>query len=420
VRIVVHDYAGHPFQVQLSRGLAARGHDVLHLYCSSNTTGHGAVGRRADDPPTFAVGAIDLGELFEKYAPVARLRQERRYGRLAATRIAAHRPDVVLSSNTPLFAQQIIQARVRRLGARLVFWQQDVFAVAATSFARDRFPLLGTALSRVLGRVERTLLHRSDHIVAISDDFLPVLRAWGLDERAVTVIENWAPLDELSSPGTTTGWAAAHGLDGCTVLLYTGTLGLKHNPALLLALARAVERRGDVRVVVVSEGMGADWLRGQTAEHPAPALLVLPFQPYEVVPEVMASADVLVAILEPEAGAFSVPSKVLSYHCAGVPILAAIPRENLAARTIARAGSGVVVEPQDESAFVDAALALLDDPVRRRELGRHARRYAEGTFDIDAITDRFELVLAGGGTAARTPVPTPLHTTDSEEHHETR
>ncbi len=30
MRILVHDYSGHPFQAQLSRELARRGHDVVH------------------------------------------------------------------------------------------------------------------------------------------------------------------------------------------------------------------------------------------------------------------------------------------------------------------------------------------------------------------------------------------------------
>ena len=38
MRIVVHDYAGHPNQVYLSRELARRGHQVLHLYAGSFET----------------------------------------------------------------------------------------------------------------------------------------------------------------------------------------------------------------------------------------------------------------------------------------------------------------------------------------------------------------------------------------------
>ena len=31
MRILIHDFAGHPFQMQLSRQLAARGHFVTHV-----------------------------------------------------------------------------------------------------------------------------------------------------------------------------------------------------------------------------------------------------------------------------------------------------------------------------------------------------------------------------------------------------
>ncbi len=135
--------------------------------------------------------------------------------------------------------------------------------------------------------------------------------------------------------------------------------------------------------------------------------MLLPFQSYERLAEVMSSAAVLLAILEPEAGVFSVPSKVLSYHCAERPILAAIPRENLAARIIERNGSGVVVEPGDDEAFIGAAMALLDDAERRRAMGARARAYAESAFDITTITERFEHILtAAPPVVARTQAPT--------------
>ena len=48
MRLNIHDYSGHPFQVQLSRDLAARGHDVLHGYSTQYVTGHGNLGRPGD------------------------------------------------------------------------------------------------------------------------------------------------------------------------------------------------------------------------------------------------------------------------------------------------------------------------------------------------------------------------------------
>ena len=108
----------------------------------------------------------------------------------------------------------------------------------------------------------------------------------------------------------------------------------------------------------------------------------------------LASADVLVALLETDAGAFSVPSKVLTYLSAGRPILAAIPAVNRAARTIADAGAGIVVEPGDRGALVNAAQRLASDDALRGACAAAWRRYADTAFDIEAITDRFEAVLS--------------------------
>jgi glycosyltransferase involved in cell wall biosynthesis len=131
--------------------------------------------------------------------------------------------------------------------------------------------------------------------------------------------------------------------------------------------------------------------------------MLLPFQPYDVLPQVLASGDVLLALLEPDAGVFSVPSKVLTYLCAGRPILAAIPSANLAARTITRAEAGVVVAPGDETAFVRAGIRLLADSATRAELGANGRRYAERVFDLERITSSFEAVLERAVTSAPNP-----------------
>jgi len=66
MRILINDHAGHPFQVQLSRSLASRGHQVLHTFTAGLQTPRGALQRREDDPDTFAIEPIalsnDLGD----------------------------------------------------------------------------------------------------------------------------------------------------------------------------------------------------------------------------------------------------------------------------------------------------------------------------------------------------------------------
>ena len=50
MRILIHDYSGRPPQIEISRELSRRGHDVLYLYAKGNRTPRGALERRSSDP----------------------------------------------------------------------------------------------------------------------------------------------------------------------------------------------------------------------------------------------------------------------------------------------------------------------------------------------------------------------------------
>ena len=390
MRVVVHDYVGYAFPAQLARELARRGHDVLFLHCGSFVAGKGLVERQEGDPLSLAFDSVRLAGSFAKYDVRRRVAHERKTGRELARLVADFRADVVLSSNAPLIVQRALLKTTHTSGGRFVFWQQDVISAAGRRVLGRRSPLLGVVAGNAVAVLERRLLRASDAVVVISDDFVPLARRWGVDAARINVIENWAPLDELPVLPRDNEWAREHNLVDRFVFLYSGTLGFKHDPSLLLELARCAEADDSV-VAVVSEGAGADWLAREGAREPG--LHLLPFQPYDRLPEVLASADVLVALLEPDAGSFSVPSKVLTYLCAGRPLLVSLAPDNLAAKVVERSGGGIVVPPNDAEALTSAAAALHAGDAMREELGARGRSYAEAFFDLEAIADRFEHVL---------------------------
>src|SRR5262249_39166737 len=153
---------------------------------------------------------------FAKYDVRRRIAHERHIGRELTARITAFRPDVVLS-NAPLLVQAGVQGAARELGAGFIFWQQDVISAAARRVLGNRSPPLGAAAEHAVAPLERRLLRRSDGIVVIAGDFLPLLKSWGVDEERVTVIENWAPIDELPALPRDNPWAREHDLEGKAV-----------------------------------------------------------------------------------------------------------------------------------------------------------------------------------------------------------
>lgn len=393
LKIVLHDYSGHPFQVELARELGRRGHRVHHCYSDAMQTPQGALARRGDDPPTFSIAPVSLGRALAKYSYLQRWKQERRYAELLAQRIAEQNPDIVICGNSAPDIQMSALQAARAGKAGFVFWLQDLYGEAAKRILPRRLPAVGHVAAHLLQAKETRCLRQSDAIVSISDDFLPILKSMGVSADRCVIVENWAPLAEISPRPKRNVWSLEQGCVEEFCFIYAGTLGLKHNPELLAALAQALGRHSAARLIVASQGLGADYLAEQKRLRHLDRLTLLPFQPYDALPDMLGTADVAIALLEPEAGVFSVPSKVLSYLSAGRPILAAMPQENLAARLIRREGAGMVVDPADIEGFVATALGLLGNRATLAAMGPRGRAYAERAFAIGPIADRFEAIM---------------------------
>jgi colanic acid biosynthesis glycosyl transferase WcaI len=394
MRIIVHDYAGHPFQVQLTRELAARGHDVLHLYCVSTHTPQADLCCREGDPP-FEIRGISLSQRIPKTSFVKRLRLEQQYGPALLAECERFKPDVVVSANTPSIPQARLARWCAKKKVRLVSWVQDIYGLAAYRLLKKKLPVIGHLVGQYFIMLDKKSARLSSAIVVIAAEFSDVLTQWGIDPARIHVIHNWAPLDDMPMRPRDNEWVAQKKLGEGARFVYSGTLAMKHNPGLLLELARMLDRDTAGELVVVSEGPGVEWLAEQAASERLGTLRCLGFQPFDELPNVLGAADVLVAILESDAGVFSVPSKVLSYLCAGRAVLLAVPKVNLAAKIVLDCGAGPVVDPTDIAGFCAAAQRLIESPTKREEHGRNARAYAEANFDIHRIGDRFEAILGG-------------------------
>jgi glycosyltransferase involved in cell wall biosynthesis len=389
MKILVHDYSGHPFQVQLSRELARRGHRVLHVYSGSFQTPKGNLERGSDDPAGLQIRPVSVSGEFDKHGLVRRWAQEVQIGRLVSRELDRFRPDLVLSGNAPLDTQQVILGQARRMGSAFVFWLQDIYSEAIERLLPKRLPVLGSVVAARYTRLENSLLRQADHVVPITSDFVAPLLGRGVSPERVTVIENWAPLDQMAPLPRNNPWARRNMGEGGTRVVYSGTLGLKHDPQLLIEIARGI----DGHVHVFSEGQFAQRLAEAARAEGLDNLAVEGWVPFADLPAMLSGADIFMAMIEEDAGMFSVPSKVLSYLCIGRPIVASIPAGNLARRIIEREGAGMVFDPGDASGVVEAIRRLAADPGLRRTMGASGRAYAERAFDIEAIGDAFERVV---------------------------
>ncbi|MFO1153499.1 MAG: glycosyltransferase family 4 protein [Rhodospirillales bacterium] len=390
MRIFLHDFSGHPPQVRLSRELACRGHEVMHSYAGDFLTPHGSLERQSDDPAGFAVRPISLGKPFVKSASLTRQMQELEYGRRLRRAMDTFAPDVVVLANTPPASLEFARRGCRRRGIPFVYWLMDINSIGMRTILTKKLGVAGRLIGWGYRLLERRQLDGSDKIVAICEEFRDTLAEWGIDGNKIAVMPLWAPLDEVPLRPKANEWSRRHGLDQTTNVLYAGTLGRKHDPSGLSALARHYREREEVRIVVVSEGDGVRRIAGEQAADGLSNIVLLPFQPFDALPDVLATADVFIGLLDDDAGGYCVPSKILTYLCAGRPQVGAMPETNRSAEVIRESGGGLVVPPAAPDALIAAVDGLVGDPMQRKRLGDAARAYAEREFDIRRLGDQFD------------------------------
>jgi glycosyltransferase involved in cell wall biosynthesis len=359
-------------------------------------TGHGRLDLQPNDPQQLRFHGLTADAPMIKYSPLGRARFEISYAAAWRAWLDQEDFDLVVACNVPLLAL----ARMRRYFAHRrqpwVLWHQDIYSMGMSAELQRKLP--GPFARRVAGRLERleaAQVASANAVVGISDAFVAKYTEWHVRKPARQyVVPNWAPLDELVPCDRDNAWARRNGLPADAVrLVYAGTLGRKHNPLLLLELLDQCRSRGvSASLLVVSEGVGADDLRAAAGDRSD--VQVLGYQPAEDMSEVLGSADVLVALLEPDAAQFSVPSKVLSYLSVGRPIVALVPEGNPAAKDVTLAG-GYAAEPTTDGARA-AAEWVAQVSTDARDLAARAakaRRLAEDRFAIDRIGARFEEIF---------------------------
>ncbi len=184
-----------------------------------------------------------------------------------------------------------------------------------------------------------------------------------------------------------------HNINNSFNIIYSGTLGFKHNPDVLVSIAKFCSINNfDIKLIIISEGPTVEYVKEEVSKKGiSDTIIFLPFQNFDIFPQVLASADISLVMLEKDAGEFCVPSKLLSILCSKRIPLIFVPKENLSARIVNQNNCGVSVENEIE--LLDAIKDIYNNYHNYFEMKNNARTYAENNFNINEISKKFREIL---------------------------
>ena len=384
-RIIVHDYAGHPFTFELSKELSKK-MMVYHIFFANDP------GPKSD----FNIGKnknlklMSVGKHinYDKKNFFLRFFKDIIYGLEVKKKINKLKPNFIISANCPTFAQQSIITAANQNNAKFIMWIQDFYSIAVEQTLKKKSFFLSFFVGYLFKFFEKRQVKLSNGLIIISQDFKKILLEWNIKTKKIFFIPNWGNLKKIKIKKLNLVFLKKLKLKKKFRVVYTGTLGLKHNPNLIINMA---QKNSDIEFLISAAGSGYDDLK--KINHLPKNIKLLSLQPFNVFNKVLNCADVFLAMLNKEASNFSVPSKILNYLCAGKPIILSAPKENLACKTILKAKAGKVFAPNNLKELNSFLTNLKNNKKLKLQMGKNSRKYAEKNFDIKKITNKFKKIF---------------------------
>jgi glycosyltransferase involved in cell wall biosynthesis len=309
------------------------------------------------------------------------------------TALIGGKPFVLAVTNPPMlphWAWMLSKMRGVRYG--LLVWDIYPDHIVRQGWAGPRHPMV-----KSWAAINKRVLAGAEVVITIGEQMGQAL-AQQVDAGVslpIEVIPNWADTETIKPlPKSENPFAIEHGqLDKVTVL-YSGNMGAAHGLLPVIDAAAQLQDNANTAFLFIGDGMGKAEAEQAVAERQLANVTFLGFQPWEVLPQSLATGDIAVVIQAPGSEQLSVPSKTYTAMAAGNAILALTSPESDLAQLVNTHNAGVVCPRDDATAIAAAIAALSNNPEQLSQLKSNARSAAEKHFSPEVIFERFFNVLS--------------------------
>ena len=302
------------------------------------------------------------------------------------------RHDAVMAMSPPVFLGDAAWLAAKRSGAPFVFNVQDIFPDVAIELGA----LSGRRVIQLAKRHEASLYRRADAVTVLSEDLAKNVRqklpARSGTQDKVKVIHNFVDLDRIKPTDPENDYRRRHGLEGKTVVMYSGNVGLSQSFHLVRAAAAKWASRPEVAFVINGEGAARPDIERWAAE--LDNVTVVDFGPRSEIRSILGAADLHLVLLKSGLARSSTPSKLYSILAAGRPVLASIDEGSEVASVIKEHEVGRAVPPDDEWSFCQTLEQMLADRSELAAMGERGRQFATTWLTPEAQAEAYEKLFA--------------------------
>jgi glycosyltransferase involved in cell wall biosynthesis len=275
-------------------------------------------------------------------------------------------------------------------GGKYYFLLQDIFPESAV-LANIVHP--GSPLVSFFNFLSRLTYRRSTRTVVLSQAMQDYLeQKTGLADK-FTVIENWAIEEVKICPKDKNPFALEHSLDRKFTVLYSGNIGRLHDIEIFAETATLL-KNDNIQFVFVGDGAKKQILIEAKQAHHLDNLLLLPFQPRDLLELSLTACDVSLVSLIAGAETAIAPCKLYGMMAAGRAIVSVSVPGSYLDQLLSSQRCGINCPPGQPGALAAIISNLAQQPQQVIEMGANARAVYENSYRFSrALADYQSLVL---------------------------
>ncbi|MDJ0690432.1 MAG: glycosyltransferase family 4 protein [Xenococcaceae cyanobacterium MO_188.B32] len=301
------------------------------------------------------------------------------------------RPDVILLTvpGLPVCIPAALLGGI--YGSPVILNLQDILPDAAVHVGL----ISNERIIKILRKLERFAYRISTKISVIADGFTTNIVAKGVALEKIVEIPNWVDIDFIQPlPKENNYFRRVNNLEDKFVVLYSGNIALTQGLETVIEAATHLKHIPDIAIVIVGEQKALARLKNHCSKCGASNVHLLPFQPREKLPEMLAAADVGLVVQKKNVLDFNMPSKIQVLLASGRAIIASVPATGTAASAIKKSGGGIVTPPEAPKSLAVAVEDLYNHRHKITRLGNKGRAYAEKNYAFESALDKYEKLFA--------------------------
>lgn len=291
--------------------------------------------------------------------------------------------DVILSPSPPLTIGRLNQWLAKIKGCKVVYNVQEIYP--------DILGKKEGAVFKILSKMEHKVYNGSDAVTTIDRVFYDTIVNRFEDKSKLHIIPNFVDTDLYRSGVSTDVLDKSLFPDTDSIkLLYAGNIGFAQDWEPLIKLAEKTKGL-NVEYFVIGEGVMKSYVEDKKKELQLDKLHVLPYQPRNLMPAILAYSDVQFIFMTPQMEGQGFPSKVYTIMACGRALLIGSGKNTPIVNFLEPVGCAKLVYEHDVEKKTDEMAQWLSSVTREelRSMGAKGEKTIQEGYTKEIVTRKY-------------------------------